>query len=357
MALSFLNSNTRKRDQLLSIDLGGRTTKAVHLQRSGDRFVLVRYAMVDAPIFERTLSVELLGEHLKTVCQAVDAKTKHVTLAVDVNDSMVRQAELPLMPVGDMRQILKNNTKNYLQQDLPGYIFDCYIVPPKGPPKAGDKSKAVTSVPKSKVLVAGARKQMVDDWQASIRNAGLLPAGIIPSIIGPVNAFELAQPEAFANEVIALVDVGFKNSTICMLQEGELILSRVVNIGGDRLTHGLAEQMNIGYAEAEGIKVGMPSEVQAQLENLVSPLGRELRASIDFFEHQQDKAVSKIYLSGGSARSELIVQLLHAELTIECKTWDPTSFLQISLPPQQLSEIEHVAPQLTVAIGAAMAAF
>jgi type IV pilus assembly protein PilM len=357
MALPFLNNSNRKRDQLLSIDLGGRTTKAVHLQRSGDRFVLLSYAMVDAPVFERSLSVELLSEHLKAVCQAVDAKTKAVTLAVDVTDSMVRQAELPLMPVGDMRQILKNNTKNYLQHDLPGYIFDCYIVPPKGPLKAGDKAKAVSNVPKSKVLVAGARKQLVEDWQTSIRNAGLIPAGIVPAIIGPVNAFELAQPEAFANEVLALVDIGFKNSTISLLQEGELILTRVVNIGGDRLTHGLSEQMNIGYAEAEGIKVGMPSEVQAQLENLVSPLGRELRASIDFFEHQQDKTVSRVYLSGGSARSELIVQILHAELTTECKIWDPTSFLQLSLPPQQLSEVEHVAPQLTVAIGAAMAAF
>jgi hypothetical protein len=84
--------------------------------------VLLRYALVDAPIFERTLSVELLSEHLKAVCQAVDAKTKTVTLAVDATDSIVRQAELPLMPVGDMRQILKNNTKNYLQHDLPGYI-------------------------------------------------------------------------------------------------------------------------------------------------------------------------------------------------------------------------------------------
>ena len=45
--------------------------------------------------------------------------------------------------------------------------------------------------------------------------------------------------------------------------------------------------MNISYAEAEGIKVGMPGEVQAALESQVQPLGRELRASLDFFEHQQ----------------------------------------------------------------------
>src|SRR2546422_3223177 len=113
----------------------------------------------------------------------------------------------------------------------------------------------------------------------------------------------MAMPEVFTRDVVALVDIGFKNTSICLLQQGELMLSRVVAIGGDKLTAGLAESMGISYAEAEGIKVGMPTEVQPALESMVTPLGRELRASIDFFEHQQEKHVSQVYLTGGSARS------------------------------------------------------
>jgi hypothetical protein len=41
--------------------------------------------------------------------------------------------------------------------------------------------------------------------------------------------------------------------------------------------------MSISYAEAEGITIGMPQEVQSAMEPLLSTLGRELRASIDFF--------------------------------------------------------------------------
>ncbi len=65
----------------------------------------------------------------------------------------------------------------------------------------------------------------------------------------------MSQPESFAKETIALVDLGFKTSSISILAEGELCLSRSVELGGDRLTSGLAEAMNITYAEAEGIKV------------------------------------------------------------------------------------------------------
>jgi len=106
------------------------------------------------------------------------------------------------------------------------------------------------------------------------------------------------------------VDIGFKNTSICLLQEGELILSRVVGIGGDKLTTGLAESLGISYAEAEGIKVGMPSEVQTQLESLVLPLGRELRARLISSNINRTKTVGHVYVSGASAASEFIVQTL-----------------------------------------------
>lgn len=356
MALPFINSKPRTPDQLLAIDLGGRTTKAVVLQRKEEGFLLSRYAVLDAPIYEKSLSVDLLSDHLKNVAQALDTKVKRASVAVGVGDSVVRHAEMPLMPVEDMRQILKNNTKSYLQQDLPGYVFDCHIVVARHPAKVPETTRGVSNIPKTKVLAAGAKKQLIDDLQSAIRSAGLVAQHIVPGLVGPINAFERAMPEPFSKGIVALVDIGFKNTTISLLQQGELILSRAVHIGGDRLSNGLAESMGISYVEAEGIKVGMPSEVQAHLEALLIPLGRELRASIDFFEHQQDKTVTEAFISGGSARSEFIVQMLQSELMIECKPWNPLAFLEMALPPQQMAEIEMVAPQLTVAIGAALAA-
>ena len=355
MALPFI-SRKAKRDQMVAIDLGGRTTKAVHVQRRGESFVLSGFALLDAPIYEKSVSIDLLTEHLKAVFDALQAKTRLVTLAVGVNESIVRHADLPMMPVGDMRQILKNNAKNYLQQDLPGHVFDCTIIVPRANAKVADKAKAQAGPVKQKVLVAGAKKQLLDDLQTAVKGTGLVPDHIVPGLVGPVNAFEMAMPEVFSKEVVALVDIGFKNSSICILQEGELILSRVVAIGGDRLTAGLAESLGISYAEAEGIKVGMPTEVQSNLEAIVLPLGRELRASIDFYEHQHDKTVTHVFVSGGSSRSDFILQMLQTELLVECKPWNPVTFLQTALPPQQLAEIDHVAPQLAVAVGAAVAA-
>lgn len=357
MALPFINGAAKKRTQVLAVDLGGRTTKAVHLQRRDKGFALLGFALFDAPIYEKNLSTELLSEHLSKVVRSFEPKPRHLTLAVGVNDSVVRHADLPQMPVGDMRTILKTSSRNYLQQDLSGHVFDCFIMLPRNGEKGADKGKTANGIPKFRVLVAGARQQQVDEMQAAMRSTGLIADHIVPGLVAPVNAFELAKPDVFAKEVVAVVELGFKNTTICILQEGELVLSRVVAIGGDKITNGLAEALGISYAEAEGIKVGMPAEVQQQLEGLIVPLGRELRASIDFYEHQHDRTVGTIYLSGGSVRSELILQILQGELAAECKTWDPLGSLELALPPQQAAEIEQVAPQLAVAIGAAAATF
>jgi type IV pilus assembly protein PilM len=356
---------------MMSVDLGARTTKAVLLERRGDVLALSRYVLMDAPIYDKKFSADLLADHLHNVAGALGGTTKLVTLAIGLDDAIVRQVELPQIPVGEMRMVLRNNTKGYLQQDLPNHVFDCHIFPPK-PPAPGKPADAArpAGVPKLKVLVSGAKQQLMDDFQMAAKNAGLTADCIVPGIIGPVNAFEMALPQVFANDSVALVDIGFKHSSICVLDRGELVLIRVVNIGGDKLTAGLAEAMNITYADAEGVKVGIApknktgpnGEVAAlemqftALDAQIAPLGRELRASLDFFEHQQDRPVSQIFVSGAAAKSEMFLEMLRTEMIAECKTWNPATFLQLALPGQQAVEIEHIGSQLSVAIGAALSA-
>ena len=361
MALPFLNGSLRKkRNQIMAIDLGGRTTKAVMLEQRGEVLALTRYALLDAPISDKRISTDALTDHLRAVAEAMGGATKSVALSIGPDDALVKQVELPQIPVGEMRQLFKMNARNILQQDLPNHVYDCYVFPPREglPEKAGEKKADFSKqpvLPKLKVLVAASKQQLIADYQMAVRNAGLTAESIVPALIGPLNAFEMALPQVFQNESVALVDIGFKHSTICLLDRGELVLSRGVNIGGDRLTAGLAEAMNISYAEAEGIKVGLAPEAQSALESQVMPLGRELRASIDFFEHQQDRAVSQVYVCGAAARSEMFLEMLRAEMIVECKTWNPTTFLQLALPGQQTMEIEQVGPQLSVAIGVAVA--
>ncbi len=344
----------KRHEQVVAIDLGARATKAVCLESRGSSYSLLQYTIQDAPIYDKAISRESLAEHLKKVAKELGVRTRRVVLAISAFEAMLRQAEMPAVPVADLRMMLKLDPKKYLQQDLPNHVFDCFILPPKPGAPGLDPGKAVQQ--KCKTIVSGARKESVDLLQSAAKLAGLNASQIVPGVIGPPNALELAQPEVFAKEVVAVVDLGFKHSSICVLDAGELKLNRVVDLGGDRFTAGLAEALSVSYAEAEGIKVGMPQEVESNLLPLLTPLGRELRASIDFFEHQQDKTVSQVFVSGAAARSDYFIQALQAELIVPCKQWNPTSYLELSLPPQPRAELGQVASLLAVAIGASLAA-
>ena len=359
MALPFLNGSSRKkRDQIVAIDLGGRTTKAVLLERHGEILTLANFTLLDAPVREKRLSPEALAEHLRAIASALGASTKLMTLAIGLDEALLRQVELPQIPIDEMRLVLKNNARNYLQQDLNSHFFDFHILLPKpgNVPSGGKPGEAtkLPAIPKLKVLVGAAKQQLVNDYCAAVKLAGFVPDFIIPGLVGTLNSFEASLPEVYNGDPVALVDIGFRSTSVSVLDHGELALTRTVNIGGDRLTAGLAETMNISYAEAEGIKVGMAPEVASSLELQVLPLGRELRASLDFFEHQQDRPIANIYVTGGSSRSDMIMEMLRTELAVECRAFNPTSSLQVGLSGQQAVDIDHLATQLVVAIGAGL---
>lgn len=346
MASLFSKSPTKKRAPVIAIDLGTRTTKAVYIQRHGTGFELLHYAVQDAPAYEKGVSPAVLAEHLKQVTQSIGVKGKRAVLMLGVNDSLLRLTEAPMAPVADIRQMLKFNSKNYLQQDLPDHVFDCFLLPPRG-----------TNTQKCRVLVGGAKKAHVDQLTEASKLAGLSLDQASPGQIGMANAFELAEPEVFAKEVVALVEIGFKNSTINILMSGEISLSRVIAFGGDRLTSSLAEMLNINYSDAEQMKLSKPDEVQPFLPALLTSLGRELRASIDFFEKQEDKTVTQVFVSGASVRSPGIIEALQSELMVPCKSWNPIGFLKLSLSPERMASVEAAACRLAVATGGAISAF
>jgi type IV pilus assembly protein PilM len=342
--------------EIVAMDLGSRTTKAVHLERGGTDFLLRGYTCLDSPAFGGKMSSPALVEHLKTVAEHLGADTRVTSLVLGGHDTVVRVVETPMLSMDELRPVLKYSAKQYLQQELPGYTFDGHIILYFNGSDAGKPAQVEVKRPKQRVLVVGIKSQLLQAYVEGAKAAGLIPFSVVPGLVGPVNAAERAMPGPFSVEAIAIVDVGFQSSTICILKKGEFVLSRVVTIGGDRLTTALAESMKISYAEADGIKIGMASEVRSDLEAALLPLGRELRASIDYFEHNHDQSVNRVLLCGGTAQSDLVREILESELMVPCEKWDPTVGLHEGASAQQAAEMANVAPQFAVAVGAALGA-
>ena len=386
--------------EVVAIDLGTRMTKAVHLRAVVGGYFLLNYTLREAPVYEKDLSQETLARHIEGMLETLAIKSKDAVLVLNANQSFLMRAEMPQADSSDLRKMVKLNPKNYLKREVPDSVFDCFLgedemVPdeetetPRNRKQVTEKKKVRDEVQdpshsskwkcqrhkatmdfgdgvlevqtvsvrparrQTAVLLGGAGSQLVADVTAAATRCGLVPQAVTLSQIGFVNAF-LSLRSDVSNKTTILLDVGFHSSTVSAMWNGHLILTRVVDIGADRLTAGLAKALKINYSAAEGIKVVMPNVVAAQAKAQMAELAREIQASMDYLDSRYDVRVEEILVSGGTARSKFLVEMLQAQVGVPCRVWIAAKDLTSALSPRKEEDLVRDGPQLTTAIGAGL---
>ncbi len=181
------------------------------------------------------------------------------------------------------------------------------------------------------------------------------PANILQ--LAPIcsfNAFEFAYPEVFANEAFLLLDMGHEQSTVLIGNKTELMLVRSVEYGGKQFGEALTAD---GAVNAESARLLMQQGDAGMAETCRSSLltlATEVRNSIGFFEGQCEESIHRIFVSGGMAKTEMILQILSDELGLPCEIWDPLETCEVALPPAKRQALASEFVSLNVACGAAI---
>lgn len=340
-----------KYSEIVAIDVGSRFTKAVCVRLKGAEYVLAGYAIVDTPAGgEKGMSVETLAEHLRKVVRELNTTCRRVALSMGPANAVLTHADLPPMSASELRKMVKLSPKSYLQQELPDHLFDCHV---RVPNPQGDTT-TLTRRKKSRVLVGAVRRRVVEDVCDAARQAGLVVESVSLGPVGLANAFRLLREDSHP-EAVALLDIGSSNSSINLMYQGELVLTRVVNLGSERFADLLMPGSGRGEA-GEGEEEVSSEVMQARLQKAILSFAREVDASVGFFSSQYEKPVTELLICGGAARSQFIIQALESELSYSCETWNPARQVTLGLPEARAREVEYDAPQLAVAIGTAVAA-
>jgi len=105
----------KKRTHIVAIDMGMRTTKAVSLQRARTGSTCCATRFRTRP-FTRRASPPNWSRSTQERDGSLGRQTRQVILIVASTIVLLRHAKWPLVPVSDMRQMLKFNSKNYLHR-------------------------------------------------------------------------------------------------------------------------------------------------------------------------------------------------------------------------------------------------
>jgi Tfp pilus assembly PilM family ATPase len=355
----------RKSEVALGIDIGASQIKAAVVRRQRDTFELLEYAAhpLPAPLARAYRGPEFAAELQKTV-EDLKTSDRHAYVTISCSSAMVCQAEFPPVPLDEIKSALKLNSAGYLRRDFSSYYLDAFELKKgsqdsKGKAKGSDKTKDAAKAKdkdgaKTTVLVGGANKEEVDACRDALTAAKIKPQVIELTAVSVINAFHMSHPE-IKEEVVVLVDIGARMTSVNFLQGGLPLITRIMHFGGTQLTEYIGQVLMLKPQEAEDEKRKMSPPVQELVKTAISPLAREIRSSIDFFERQNDLHVQRIYACGGSACSPPVLTILGEAVGTPVECWNTVDSLDVSQFNGGTRRVHAIGPSLAAAVGVAVA--
>ena len=348
----------KRGDSVVGIDLGKHVLKGVALRRKNDsRFVLTSFA--SRPVPEEFASPDDLARELKQLVRDLGG-AKVCALAVSDPTSILRIIEQPDTPVHLLRNALRLNGLAVLNQDCKEFVLDVAPVTP-GNAVGGDDKPGGTSnsaahagvLTQTKYLVGGMLRSQIKQIVAAAAKVRLSAELLQLAPVCSFNAFEFAYPDVFANEPFLLLDMGHLESTVLIGSRSELVLVRSIDYGGKALMQALTADDALD-ADAAWLMIQQGDEGMTEIcRNSLARLGMEVRNSIGFFEGQREESIHRIFVSGGLARAETVLQILSDELSLPCEIWDPLETCEVAVPPAKRQSLPNEFVSLNVACGAA----
>ncbi len=341
-------------NSVIGIDLGKHVFKSVLLQRKNDdRYVLTNYAL--HPVPETIANADDLAQQVKLLLKEMGGSAKNCAVAASDSGALLRIIEQPNTPVELLRSALRLNGLAVLNQECKDFVLDCAPVSAVALAGVAPNGAAVAgSSGKTRYLVGGmlrpAVKQISEAMSKTKTSANVLQLAPVCSF----NAFEFAYPEVFANEAFLLLDMGHEQSTVLIGNKTTLMLVRSVDYGGKQFSEALTAD---GAVDADSARLLMEQGDAGMAETCRSSLlslAIEVRNSIGFFEGHSEESIHRIFVSGGMARTEMILQILSDELGLPCEIWDPLETCEVALPPAKRQSLSSEFVSLNVACGAAI---
>jgi len=240
-----------------------------------------------------------------------------------------------------------------LNQECKDFVLDCAPVCPAAVAVAPNGSP-IESGGKMRYLVGGLLRPEVKQISEAMTKAKHAADVLQLAPICSFNAFGFAYPEAFQNEAFLLLDMGHLQSTVLIGQKGELVLARSVDYGGKLFSEALTAEGAVNFESARLLMQQGDPGMSETCRHTLFGLATEVRNSIGFFEGQCEESIHRIFVSGGMAKTEMILQTLSDELGLPCEVWDPLETCEVALPPAKRQELATEFVSLNVACGAAI---
>lgn len=339
--------------ELIGLDMGSSAIKMVEIKDTKQGYFLSRFglaplppdAVVEGDVVDRGAVVAAI----RKLQGDLGIRTKDVASCVSSKSVIIKKISLPAMSEYELEEQIPFEA----EQHVPFNIDEVYL----------DYQPLETASLESDqmdVLLVAAKKDFVEQHRDVLKAAGLNCGVVDVDVFALENIYEVNYPLS-EEDVIALVDLGAGMMKVNILVTGVTAFNRDVPLGGRVFTEEIQRQWNLGFEDAEALKRGQElpgidiQDAQALLSNQGMALVSELENSFEFFLATPfGRPVTKIYLSGGTSKTQGLIPLMSERTGLPVEILNP--FQQVAWDRKQYTaeDLAEMAPFIAVGAGLAL---
>jgi len=339
----------------VGLDIGSSSVKAVQLKKGKKGVQLLAFGMeplmpqtiVDGTIMDQGAVVDAI----RTLWSRLKLRQKDVAIAIAGHSVIIKKISLPPMSEHELADQIPFEAENHIPFAKDDVELDYEVI---------NKQNAHGQMD---VVLVAAKKEVVQDYAAVVREASLSPVVVDVAAFSAQNAFEVNY-DLSPDEAIVLVNIGAAISNINVIRGKESLFTRDVTIGGNAFTEEIQKQLGVSQDEAEAYKVGgsydehgvVPQEVERIIEGVAEVMAGEFQRSIDFFlATSADTNVSRICLAGGSAKVVALQRAVERRSRLGVEVVD--AWRRVSVDPKlDAAYLGAHSPEALVGVGLALRA-
>jgi type IV pilus assembly protein PilM len=346
-----LAAKVKKIKPILGLDIGVSSVKIIELASLGKELSLVNLGtapiVVPPEATEEDARKKAIIKAIKNIIAEKKIKTRRAISGLLGQSVFIRMVNLPKSVLMKMQKeqiigMLKTEIEAEIPFSLDEAIVDFFYIGEIDEDKVRKYRITVVVVPKTDI------QENISIIQAS----GLTPIIIDTATFALARAYRRLVKEEDLVKTVALIEISANSTEVNVVKEGDLQLTRSINLGGDNLTKALSEALQIPLEEAE--KKKRTEDVIQALSSQLEKITEEIKSSFKYYQFQLHQQVEKVILCGGGAKLINLQSFLQEKLGVPVEYLMPFKDIHYDpkiITPELLNEME---PALSISVGLAL---
>ncbi|MGL5661746.1 MAG: type IV pilus assembly protein PilM [Aeromonas sp.] len=337
---------------LVGIDFGSQTIKAMTL--TGHLGKLHIGSVVDIATPNGTLldyqlqDIERVSQALKSLKRVLGSHCEYAATAVSGSNVITKVIQTDTrLSERELEDQVQLEAEQIIPFPIDEVSLDFEIL-----------GRAGNSDDRQDVLLSAARTESVNGQVSALAEAGIMVKVVDVGVHTLGRAVMTCLPELRDSDLpVGVIDIGARAMTFAALIKGEVIYSRLQNVGGEQYSQALSSFYGMTLDDAEQAKIEgtLPVDYeQAVLTPHINSLLQHVRRNIQLFcSNAGQRELSALVLTGGgSLLPGLLIQL---NKEINCKVLHPDLFTLFGRPKGGAT-LTHGAKYM-IAFGLALRSF